>query len=419
MKRQSLALYSLLTAAAWSVLTDAFVWTTTKKNTHNGGIVSSSTRLFAGRALIVQNKGGGHGELGYHLVKTLQSNYAHLIDSNEITILQDSACKMDSAEPFKSYATDLPHVRVVQAPLGNDDACTAQAVQQLLGDKQRYDYIWDNASKGPVGIGLALCELAQQWQTGLYTYVSSAGMYQPSDPNSPAPMAETTPIKQSAGQAQFEQYSSGKLSLPLVSFRPQYIYGPKANKFDYLDWFFDRLVRGLPLPIPGDGTQRVSLTHAADVAAILVSPLHDEGAAKNQIYFNCGTDQLHTYNDVAYMCAAAAGIPADQVNIVHYDAELFGKANFPFRPNNFYVAPELAKDKLRWPGPRHNLAEDLIEWYYPQYVQRGGPTRKLSLVKDWEIVVGSKTTWPENVMSVYDKWDPLVVDTSDVQQLKQ
>eukprot|EP00957_Ditylum_brightwellii_P192130 14625562-Ditylum_brightwellii.AAC.1 len=49
------------------------------------------------------------------------------------------------------------------------------------------------------------------------------------------PMAEdTTPIKESTGQAQFEAYVA-EIGLPLVSFRPQYIYGPKSNEWDYID----------------------------------------------------------------------------------------------------------------------------------------------------------------------------------------
>ena len=65
-----------------------------------------SSCLYAS-ALIIQNKGGGHGELGYQITKKLLHNYNDLIDS--ITILQDNACK-DAQNPFKLYATDLPSV---------------------------------------------------------------------------------------------------------------------------------------------------------------------------------------------------------------------------------------------------------------------------------------------------------------------
>ena len=67
-----------------------------------------------------------------------------------------------------------------------------------------------------------------------------------------------------------------------------------------------------------------------------------------QRYFNCGTDRL-SYDEVADLCAKAAGSEAD---IRHYDAAL-GKANFPFRLTDFYVALDMAKDKLGWDGAKH------------------------------------------------------------------
>ena len=359
----------------------------------------SPTALWAS-ALIVQNKGGGHGELGYQLAKVLETN--DKIDS--ITILQDDACK-DESEPFKSYATDLPNVKVVKAPLG-DAGMTAESMQALLGDSS-FDYVWDNASKNAEGAGKAVCDCAKAWNVKLLTYVSSAGMYKPAA-DGPFPMPETTPIKESAGQNLYDQYAV-ELGLPLVSFRPQYIYGPKANKYDYIDWYFDRLVRGLPLPIPGDGKQLVSLTNSEDVASLLAAPLLNEEAAVAQRYFNCGTDQLVSYDDVAYLCAEAAGISKDKVMIEHYDAEKFGKAKFPFRLTNFYVAPDKAKEVLGWSGPKHSLKDDLPA-YFESYKARGGPEKKMSLSLDWEIVVGSKTPNYDEVGSIYDDYDPIILE---------
>ena len=184
------------------------------------------TQLAASSALIIQNKGGGHGELGYQLAKTLLNGSHDKIDS--VTILQNSAAKA-TQEPFRSYATDLPQVKIVYAPLG-EESMTKESLQSLLGENAKFDYVWDNASKGPQGAGKACADCAKDWNVQLYTYVSSAGMYQP---NQVFPMPETTPIKETAGQALFDQYCVD-LGLPLVSFRPQYIYGPKANKFDYM-----------------------------------------------------------------------------------------------------------------------------------------------------------------------------------------
>jgi hypothetical protein len=187
-------------------------------------------------ALIIQNKGGGHGELGYQIAKNILQNKKDLIDS--ITILQDSACK-DAQEPFKSYATDLPTVNVIKANL-SDEAMTASELQAILGGNDvSFDYVWDNASKAPIGAGKACLDCAKSWlendtnKLQLYVYVSSAGVYKPTV-DTVFPMSEeTTPVKSSAGQVEFEIFAT-ELELPFVSFRPQYIYGEKANKFDYM-----------------------------------------------------------------------------------------------------------------------------------------------------------------------------------------
>lgn len=357
-------------------------------------------------ALIVQNKGGGHGELGFQLAKTLQNNDK----ITSITILQDEKCN-EEQEPFKSYLTDIPDVTIIRADLSLE--MDSVQLQGMLGGRdEAFDYVWDNASKKPEGCAKALVDLAKTWDTKLYTYVSSAGMYNPSA-TCTFPMSETTPIKESAGQNQFDNYAVD-VGLPYVSFRPQYIYGPKSNKNDYIDWYFDRLVRELPLPIPADGTQKVSLTNSQDVASLLASVLDNVDAAVEQRFFNCGTDQLVTYDEVAYLCAEAAGIEKSKVMIEHYDHEKFGKAKFPFRMTDFYVSPDTAKDKLGWAGASCSLKDDL-SWYYESYVARGGPEKDINFMQDWEITVGSKTSLEEG--SVYDKWDSFTVDTSNVKAL--
>ena len=342
---------------------------------------------------------------GFQLAKNLQSNSK----ITSITILQDDACN-DEKEPFKSYSSDIPDVKIVKASLA-DESMTAESLQSILGSDSTFDYVWDNASKKPEGAGKAICDCAKTWNKKVFTYVSSSGMYQP---EGVFPMPETTPVKESAGQNLFDNYAA-EIGLPLVSFRPQYIYGPKSNKNDYIDWYFDRLCRDLPLPIPGDGSQKVSLTNSEDVASLLSSVLDDEGAAVEQRFFNCGTDKLISYDDVAYMCAEAAGIPKDKVMIEHYDSELFGKAKFPFRLTDFYVSPDTAKEKLGWAGPSHTLEDDL-KWYYEGYQARGGAEKELSVEQDYEIVVASKSSFENG--SIYDKFLNLEIDTSNVKTLK-
>ena len=323
----------------------------------------SSSRLYAS-AVIVQNKGGGHGEIGYQLAKLLllEDEYKEKID--KITILQDDECDME-IEPFRSYGKDLEGVEVNYLPLGNGaDWIDKDFMQNMLGGKkEKFDYVFDNSSKKPVGVSKALVDCAADWDNlKVYSYVSSAGIYTPSS-DGPFPMSETTPVKESAGQYQFEQYVLEK-GLPLVAFRPQYIYGPKANKFDYLDYYFEHLRAGSKIPIPGDGSQMVSLTNAQDVASLMASVIGKEEAAIEQRYFNCGTDKLVSYKDLAEICAKAASISEFEIKSTGSE-----KGDFPFRATNFYVAPDQAKSLLGWKGPKHSLEDDLV-WYYEDYMDR-------------------------------------------------
>lgn len=124
------------------------------------------------------------------------------------------------------------------------------------------------------------------------------------------------------------------------------------------------MLKDAPVPIPGDGSQIVSLTNSQDVASLLASVLDNEEAAIKQRYFNCGTDELVSYEEVANLCAKAAGVT--NVKIESTGEE---KGDFPFRATNFYVAPDMAKDKLGWDGATNKLEEDLV-WYYESYKER-------------------------------------------------
>ena len=135
------------------------------------------------------------------------------------------------------------------------------------------------------------------------------------------------------------------------------------------------------MAIPAPGTQKVSLTNSADVASLLASVLNDEAAAVDQTFFNCGTDELYEYDEVAKLCAEVAGA---ELNIQHYDVSL-GKAKFPFRLTDFYVFPELAKSKLGWEGPKNSLKDDL-KWYFESYKARGGMVKDMVFAEDKEVL---------------------------------
>ena len=76
--------------------------------------------------------------------------------------------------------------------------------------------------------------------------------------------------------------------------------GPHQGK-SYLAFFFDRLTRNRPVPVPGDGSQFVTMTHAADNAAMIAAAIGNEKAVGEA--FNCATSSLITYDELVEACA--------------------------------------------------------------------------------------------------------------------
>lgn len=304
---------------------------------------NSALALVADRnVLIIQNKGGGHGELGYHLSKKLCQHGV-----KKVTILQDEFKK--SAQPFCQYS-DLSGVEIVVQKLAD-----LKATEEFLTGK-KFDTIIDNYNKDVSSTKL-FTDAAKSWGSD-YLYVSSGGMYKGTCPE--GGFSETDEVKADNECRVVEEFiaSSG---VTWTSFRPQYIYGSNTNKRSNLDWFLDRVTRRLPLPIPGDATQLIALSNAKDVASMIASAAGNAAAA-NQV-FNCGTDKFLAYGEVARLCARAAGVDPADLKIVSYDPKkLDFKPDFPYREKTFVVSPAKAKAVLGWEA-KSTLEEDLPLWF--------------------------------------------------------
>ncbi|CAN0004699.1 unnamed protein product, partial [Phaeothamnion confervicola] len=171
---------------------------------------------------------------------------------------------------------------------------------------------------------------------------------------------------------QVELYAA-ELGLPWTAFRPQYIYGPKTNKRDYLDWFIDRVVYGLsPIPLPKHGDQFVCVTHAEDVANMMASVVGNEAAAAGQV-FNCATDRYITYNSLLKEVGAShshlAGVEMNYYDPADYELP---KGYFPFRNDHFFInSGKARREKLYVFFPlSHWLIQDL-KWYVEGYRAAG------------------------------------------------
>ena len=260
-------------------------------------------------------------------------------------------CKADSDKLQKPpYTECFDELRTagVDTPFGD--------LSQLAGTP--FDVVVDNSGKDleavePV-IGAAKASGASQ-----FLFVSSAGMYASTDE---PPHLEGDKVKADAGHAGVEaalRSGAGGFA-SWASFRPQYLTGRGSNK-DCEEWFFDRISRSLPLPIPGPGCQLTVVSHAEDVAAMLAAAVERPSAAHGHV-FNAVTDRCVSLDGFARLCAKAAGV--DKAAIVHWDPkkvkDVDVKDAFPFRPVHFYSEPRAAKALLGW-APKWDLEDALAE----------------------------------------------------------
>merc|ERR1719401_239257 len=288
-------------------------------------------------------------------------------------MITDTAAKMDKP-PFNSYP-DLEAAGVTLKSVDFAEGDVAAAIQSV-GPCQ---YVFDNQNVCTKEVQKAVAA----WSPKAYAYVSSGGMYKPLPEG---PLLETGEVKQDNKQLGLER-NAAVLGLPWSAYRPQYIYGPKTAKRDYIDWFLDRITRDLPIPLPVDGSLRTTLTNAEDVAGMLASVVGKEGAAKGQV-FNCATDVRVSHSEVVEACAKAVGKDPAEVmkKVIYYDpkslksVELAKGGKFPFRETHFGVGVEKAKQVLGW-APKHTLEQDLPA-YYEEYKRLGKD--KGDVKRDWD-----------------------------------
>ncbi|TAF32706.1 MAG: NAD-dependent epimerase/dehydratase family protein [Oscillatoriales cyanobacterium] len=212
-------------------------------------------------------------------------------------------------------------------------------VKQILGDRTKveqlqeqlsaveFDAVFDNNGR-ELSDTKPLAEIFKG-RVQHFVYMSSAGVYLKSDQ---MPHIE--------GDAE-----SG---LPWTSIRPTYIYGPQ-NYNDLEAWFFDRIARDRPIPIPGNGMHFTQLGHCQDLAGAMAAVLGNERAI-GQIY-NVSGDRFVTFDGLARACIQAAGKSPDAIKIVHYDPKQFDfgkKKAFPMRLQHFFASVNKAVTELNW-----------------------------------------------------------------------
>lgn len=156
-------------------------------------------------------------------------------------------------------------------------------------------------------------------RTRQYVFISSASAYQ--KPPARLPVVESTPLANP-----FWLYSRNKIAceerltrayrdegFPVTIVRPSHTYDRTLLPMDGGYTVVDRMRRGKPVIVHGDGTSLWVLTHHRDFAAGFVGLLGNPQFIGDT--FHITSDEWLTWNQIFELVARAAGVTADIVHV--------------------------------------------------------------------------------------------------------
>ncbi|MBE7384492.1 MAG: NAD-dependent epimerase/dehydratase family protein [Leptolyngbya sp. SIO1E4] len=279
---------------------------------------------------------------------------------------------------FNRGSKPAPVAGVTQ--IHGDRKDTATLKEKLAGTS--FDAIFDNNGR-ELSDTQPLVELFNG-KVKHFVYVSSAGVYLKTDE---MPHIEGDAVDSKSrhkGKFETENYLISE-GVPFTSVRPVYIYGPQ-NYNDLEAWFFDRIVRDHPIPIPGNGMALTQLGHIEDLARAMAAVLGNE-AAIGQIY-NISGEKAVSFDGLARACATAAGKAPESLKIVHYDPKQFdfGKRKaFPMRVQHFFTSIAKAKAELGW-QPQFDLISGLKDSFQNDFLASGRNQAEADFTLDDQIL---------------------------------
>ncbi|MEM6717591.1 MAG: 3-beta hydroxysteroid dehydrogenase, partial [Cyanobacteria bacterium P01_C01_bin.147] len=154
-------------------------------------------------------------------------------------------------------------------------------------------------------------------------------------------------------------------------------------------WFFDRIVRDRPLPIPGSGMALTQMGHVADLAAAMAAVLGNSQAL-GQIY-NISGDKAVSFDGLARACAMAADKDPASLQLVHYEPKAFDfgkKKAFPMRVQHFFTDIQKAQAELGW-GPQFDLVSGLKDSFEHDFIPSGRDQVDADFSLDEQILAAS------------------------------
>ncbi len=199
------------------------------------------------------------------------------------------------------------------------DRNDAASVQQAL-DGRRFDVVYDNVYDWQRGTTAAQVEATVRAcgdRLSRYIFMSSVAAYgdglnhYEGDALAPDNHPEAY-VRNKATTERMLFRLHQRHGLPVVTFRPPFIYGP-GNPFYREAFFWDRMRLARPIIIPGDGHRLMQFVYVKDLVRALVAAMDVPNAVGEA--FNIGESRPLTQAEAVQAFSAACGKPCQLVRV--------------------------------------------------------------------------------------------------------
>ncbi|MHB8643772.1 MAG: NAD-dependent epimerase/dehydratase family protein [Gaiellaceae bacterium] len=268
---------------------------------------------------------GGAGFIGHHLALALAAEGAdvHVVDGlqvNNLLSITGSAAPLESRDLHLRMLNDrIDLIRAAEISLHVQDARDYHALSRLLSEISPQVIVHAAAvahagqsNKDPYTTfdhSLRTLENALDWSRGVaehFVFLSSSMVY---GNFLAAEVTEDHPLNpigiygalKVAGEKIVIAYNQ-VFDLPYTIVRPSALYGPRCISRRVAQIFIENALRGEPLEIEGDGSDRLDFTYIDDLVAGLVAVLSTPGALNETLNLTYGS--ARSIADVATLVQA-------------------------------------------------------------------------------------------------------------------
>jgi nucleoside-diphosphate-sugar epimerase len=219
----------------------------------------------------------------------------------DLTILNRGATQCPLPTAAKLITADIRDTEGVRAALGGQD----------------FDVVVDFVAYTP-GHVQADVDLFSG-RTGQYVFISSASAYQ--TPPLRLPIVESTPLRNPEWQYSRDKIACEDLlvtayrdaGFPMTIVRPSHTYAASSVPLVGGRTALDRMRRGQPVVVHGDGTSLWTLTHHTDFAKAFTGLLGHPQAIGDS--FHITSDEALTWNQIYQSMATAIGVTPQLVHV--------------------------------------------------------------------------------------------------------